>query len=118
MRAVYRKKGSARAKNVYIYKYIKIYIYVCVCKYDAWAVESGDHMGAGIQWVRRKRRWGTDVYVGVMDVVEGGASSHLQLPLPHSHFPAHEWGEGRVCANLVSVCMRTNQSVHSWSGSQ
>lgn len=35
-------------------------------------------MGAGIQSVCRKRRWGRDLYVGVMDVaVVGGALFHL-----------------------------------------
>lgn len=77
-----------------------------------------DHMGAEIQSESRKRRWGRDIYVGVMAVVVvvGGPLSHLELPLPHSHFSAHEWGEGRVCAYLVSICMRANEWAHSWSG--
>lgn len=75
-------------------------------------------MDAGIQSGSRKGRWGRDVYGGVKDVVVvGGALFHLQLPLPHSHFSAHEWGEGRVCAYLVSICMRASEPAHSWSGS-
>lgn len=29
-------------------------------------------------------------------VKEGGMPPELQLPHPHSHFSAHEWGEGWV----------------------
>lgn len=34
--------------------------------------------------------------------MDGGMPFYLQLSLPHSHFSAHEWGEGCTC---VSICM-------------
>lgn len=91
---------------------------VCVCEehvYVAWAVLSQNHMSAGLQSEKRKRRRGEErrgIHGGRMD--EGGMPFHLQLPLPHSHFSAHEWGEGCVCVSSLYL-HAWSQAAHSWS---
>lgn len=45
----------------------------------------------------------------------GGSPFYLQLPpLPHSHFSAHEWGEGCVCVSRLHLHV-WNHPAHSWS---
>lgn len=44
----------------------------------------------------------------------GGMPFHLQLPLPHSHFFADEWGEGCVCVSSLHL-HAWNHLAHSWS---
>lgn len=69
-----------------------MYVSVCSCEghgYVAWAVQSAAGKGRG----------------GDAGVKEGGMPLELQLPHPHSHFSAHEWGEGCVFA-----CKRSSHS--------